>query len=132
VTGTSAEEEPTEHAGKDAEPSFWDSFNQADVKLFVVTFAGTLAANIVTVLVVAFAVIADRTSNRPVDTPITIALTAPVVFVGFLAMTAGDRLLRRQRKIARRRKVFLWILVLTWPIVLTAVLVLLGWAAGIK
>jgi hypothetical protein len=42
-----------------AEPgeSLWGSFNRADIKLFLITFAGTVAANVVTVLVVAVAVI---------------------------------------------------------------------------
>jgi hypothetical protein len=38
--------------GADEQQSFWASFNRDDdAKLFLVTFAGTVAANIVTVLI---------------------------------------------------------------------------------
>jgi len=41
--------------GEDQEPSFWPSFTRADTRLFIVTFAGTLAANVMTLVVVALA-----------------------------------------------------------------------------
>jgi hypothetical protein len=42
------------------EGSFWRSFNRADAKLLLITFAGTVAANVVTVIVVAIAILSDR------------------------------------------------------------------------
>jgi hypothetical protein len=40
------------------EESLWDSFTRADMKLLRITFAGTLAANVVTVMVVATVAVA--------------------------------------------------------------------------
>ena len=39
------------------EKFFWASFNRADMKLFLLTFGGTLTANVLTVLVVGVALI---------------------------------------------------------------------------
>ena len=55
------EKEPAEE--EEHEASFWASFTRADTRLFLMTFAGTVAANIVTVMVVAVALIASRPSN---------------------------------------------------------------------
>lgn len=58
--------------GAEIEPeneSLWASFNRADMKLFIVTFAGTLAANVMTVTVVAVALLIARplTIGRPTE-----------------------------------------------------------------
>jgi hypothetical protein len=53
-------------AGKERQESLWASFTRDDMKLFLVTFAGTVAANIVTVMVVAVAVIFARHPGGPI------------------------------------------------------------------
>lgn len=60
-------EQPT-IAEQETRTSFWASFTQADMRVLVITFAGTLAANIVTVLVVAVAVVVARSSAHPKPT----------------------------------------------------------------
>jgi hypothetical protein len=52
-------------AGEHRNESFWASFNRADAKLFLITFAGTVAANVVTVMTVAVAIIVARLLQAP-------------------------------------------------------------------
>ena len=52
----------TSSADEREQQSFWESLDRADKKLFLVTFAGTVAANVVTVTVLAIAVIIARPS----------------------------------------------------------------------
>jgi hypothetical protein len=56
---------PADEAPEEREKPFWQSFTQADIKLLMVTFIGTVAANIVTVIVVAVAVVLVRSSAHP-------------------------------------------------------------------
>ena len=49
---------------EEKEKSFWGSFNRADGKVFLITLARTLAANIVTLLVVAGTIILAAASTR--------------------------------------------------------------------
>ena len=70
ATGTTppddAEQQPAETAkqepGQDLELPSWGSLS-ADMRLLVVTFAGTLAANVVTVMVVGVALILVKNSK---------------------------------------------------------------------
>ncbi|SRR5229473_7130404 len=48
----------------DPDRSFWRSFSQADMRLLVVTFAGTVAANVMTVLLVATAILVAKRQPR--------------------------------------------------------------------
>jgi len=133
VTGTSAEEE---HGDKEAEPSFWDSFTRADARLFLMTFAGTVAANVVTVMVVAVALIASRppSSGRPTagSVPIDLACSA----AGVMAVGIGITALRRTRMNDRgSRTIALMIGAVTVFMGLISsvyLLVLLGYAVGVK
>ncbi len=58
------QEEPAE----DRKTSLRHSFSQADMRVLVVTFAGTLGANVMTVVVVAAAVVVARGSPRTAGT----------------------------------------------------------------
>lgn len=61
-------EDPAEgdQVEKERQESLWASFNRADMRLLIVTFAGTVAANVVTVMVVAIAIIVARSQiNGP-------------------------------------------------------------------
>ena len=73
-----AEEPEQEH-----QESLWASFTRADMRLFLVTFAGTVAANILTVMLVAVAIILDRPSSGPRPTS-----TGMIILI-FLALSLG-------------------------------------------
>jgi hypothetical protein len=53
-------ESTEKESAEEREHSFSASFSQGDLRLFLITFAGTVAANILTVMVVAVAVILAR------------------------------------------------------------------------
>ena len=61
-----AEESASAEARAEAKPEpepFWASFNDTDVKLFVVTFAGTLAAGVLTVVIVGLGLLVIRVAR---------------------------------------------------------------------
>lgn len=64
------------------------SFNRDDVKLFLVTFAATVTANVVTLMVVVVAVILARHSTTP-SQPATVPVLLILGCVIFAVMTVG-------------------------------------------
>lgn len=73
---------------------FWASFNRNDAKLLLITFAGTVAANLVTVMVAAVAIISVTGSPRPTTQSVVDAL---IFGVGALALTGLGLVIVRQR-----------------------------------
>lgn len=121
---------------EERERSFWASFSQADMKLFLVTFAGTVAANVVTVMVVAVALIASRpaTGGRPTVGSVLIDLFC--VICGVLTVGVGVHAFRQKRpKDTESRVIALMVASLTLFMGLLSsvyLLVLLGYAVGVK
>lgn len=130
----------TDAAVKEAEErdtSFWSSFSQDDIRLLVVTFAGTVAANVVTAVVVAVAVIAARPSPGYQITSAGVLKTIGLVLLGALITLTGTVAIRWTRKrgwpFARWITVILLVLVAVAAVgTLVFVLVLLGLAVGVK
>lgn len=130
MTEQPAPEERAEEdqAGKERQESLWESFNRADMKLFVVTFAGTLAANVVTVMVVAVAIIFDRPVKRPTAPPVLDYVI--IAIVSMIGLGVGRTLLHH--KASRNRR--LGVMSVAWAVTvgLMTLLVLLGHAVGVK
>jgi hypothetical protein len=122
-------EEPAKE--QEHQESFWASFNQADMKLFVLTFAGTVAANIVTVMVVAVAVILVRAKRTPTWSALLYSAAA-ATFLGYVITTVARFLpsSNRTKRLIRISSLPFGLLVCFG--VLLLVLILLGDAAGIK
>lgn len=122
---------PEEPGEKERQEPFWASFNRADMKLFLVTFAGTLAANVLTVMLVAVAIISVRTRFvKP--TPIGVIGALIVALLGGLGIVAIPQILREKGQ-TRLNKVVGWIMVaVVCSVTVLIVLSLLGYAAGIK
>lgn len=127
-------EEPAE----EREHSFWASFSQADLRLFLLTFAGTVAANVVTVVVVAVALILARPplSERP--TPYSVLIFLAVVVFGtlgvYVTLTSFRRSRRRTRDPATLPTEALMLLtgLALGLLTLVFLLTLLGYAVGVK
>jgi len=120
-------------AGKKHEESFWASFNRADMKLFLLTFAGTVAANVVTVMVVAVAIILAQPPKG--ERPTTLLLfSLTLVAGGIFFMGVGTILFRRMHKISRMimAEVFLVCTVGMGLCTLEFLLILLGFAVKVK
>jgi hypothetical protein len=124
-----------EHA-EEREQSLWASFSRADMRLFLVTFAGTVAANVVTVMVVAVAVIVARsgTSGRPTAGGVLIDLFCGLS--GAMAVGIGVTAIRPLRKSGTQfRGVMLaigGIAVATGLLGVVFLLIVLGYAVGVK
>ena len=128
TTPDDTHEEPAE---EERQESFWDSFNRADAKLFLVTFAGTVAANVLTVMLVAIAIISDRARFvKPTSTGVIFSLI--VALFGGLGIVGARQVLREKGQ-TRLNKGVGWIVVaFMCSVTLLIVLSLLGYAAGIK
>jgi hypothetical protein len=113
--------------------TLWARFTPDDVKLFCVTLAATGVANVGTVMVVAFAVIYDRYHSHDHG-----ALSHPTALSGALLLVMGIAGFAGYRFVLRRTQPGLWYTVLTYVVTAYAVaiglalLVLLGFAAGLK
>lgn len=118
------------------EQSFWASFSQGDAKLFLVTFAGTVAANVVTVMIVAVAVVVARSGTKGRPTAFGVLIDLFCAVSGVLAVTVGVTTVRPLRKIDKTsRAVFLAVGILAVVLGLIGVLfllILLGYAVGVK
>ena len=123
----STEKEPAE---EEHQESFWASFNRADAKLLLVTFAGTVAANAVTVMVVAIALISARPAfaGRPGIGTVLIYL----YFVIIGALGVGTTLSLSRRAHRRWRVALVAVAVVGGLAVFDALLILLGYAVGVK
>jgi hypothetical protein len=128
---TAAERSEDKH-----EHSFLASFSQADLRLFLITFAGTVAANVITVMVVAVAVILTRppmTLRPNVDGVVTL-LAFSVIGLAFVITNVA--LLRRKRPrhpIDPTMKVYLLTMTIFAGLLASeGLLILLGWAVGVK
>jgi hypothetical protein len=120
----------TEHGDKEPEPSFLASFNRADAKLFLVTFAGTVAANVITVMVVAVAVILARPqlAGRP-----TVGLVLVYLFLGgFGVLLTSVSIVRLRRKRVISKMFILILMVFSAILVSEDLLILLGFAVRVK
>jgi hypothetical protein len=120
-----------------SERSFWASFSQADLRLFLVTFAGTVAANMVTVMVVALALIASR-PPRGKQGANAGGVVILVIFsvLGLASVIVSVAALRRNRSkhtMDLTTKVILATLAVSLGVLaVLSLLILLGWAAGVK
>lgn len=119
------------------QPPLLGNFSQADLKLLLITFGGTVAANVVTVMVVALAVILSR--PRVVGVPLNVnAVVAFLVcavsglgFLPFLILYFRDK--RAKGMISPREDVLIVVLLMLMGLLGTlALLTLLGWAVGVK
>jgi hypothetical protein len=129
---------PTEQPHAEIEPPFWSTFSTPDLRTLVVTFAGTLAANVVTVVVVAAAIIAARPLHSQhhayyVNLLISSAIIVPF---GIGAVYYWTRAVINRRKLGGRSrarmlayKVFIVMISLN---VLLTLLVLVGLAFNVK
>ena len=123
-------------AEKEAEKSFWASFTQADKRLRLITFAGTVAANFVTVMVVAAAVILTRPPNTSGPTLGSVLIYLGCVICGVLAVGVGITVVRRKPPAGTIFRTFAvtlgFFLVAMGLITSVFLIVLLGEAAGLK
>jgi hypothetical protein len=118
--------------GRAEQHSSLTSFDQADLKLLVVTFAGTLAANIVTAFVVAIAIIEARPGflGRPTlfhdlfEPAFGLALSLSTIIV--------VRISGRGNTTARERRFTSVSILIMGLFACSQVLVLLGLALGVK
>src|SRR5262245_46499455 len=127
--------------GKERESSFWRTFTQSDMRLLLLTFAGTLAANVMTVVVVAFAIIAAH-ALRPYkdNTPPTPGTMLEMVALGVLwiAMLTGCVIALRQRNRPNTTagRIFARVTVAATAaltlMTATLLLALLGYAVGVE
>ena len=111
------------------------SFTQADLKLFLVTFAGTVAANVGTVMIVAVAVIVTRPpiGVRPGAGAVLTDLCGAAI--GLMTIGIGVAALRRWRssyKTSRPEVVMLVLAAVMGLGTLAFLLALLGYAVGVK
>jgi hypothetical protein len=104
------------------------SFSQADLKLFVVTFAGTVAANVVTVIIVAVALLLARPPAGVRPTPAAVLIDLYAVVIGL--MTVGIAI--RHMRGGRRDLVLLFLVTITGLGGLIFAMILLGYAVGVK
>ena len=124
--------------GQEPKMPFWGSFSQADIRLLVITFAGTVAANVVTVLVVAVAIIAVRSSANPRPTlSAVLALLVSLVAFAVIVVASTVAAIRQNRHPGGMyTRVFMVVMVgLTVLLALGALfflLVLIGYAVGVK
>ena len=128
----STEKEPAE----EREGSLWVSFSQADMRLFLVTFAGTVAANIVTVMVVAVALIASRPANGGRPTVGSVLIDLFCVISGVMTVGIGVAAFRyKGRRDTTSRTITVMIASVTVFMGLLAsvyLLILLGYAVDVK
>jgi hypothetical protein len=124
TTADDSQEEPAE----ERERSFLASFSQADLKLFVVTFAGTVAANVVTVIIVAVALLLARPPAGVRPTPAAVLIDLYAVVIGL--MTVGIAI--RHMRGGRRDLVLLFLVTITGLGGLIFAMILLGYAVGVK
>jgi hypothetical protein len=123
TTPDDTHEEPAE----EPKPSLLDSFSQADLKLFLITFAGTVAANVVALMFVGLAVLLVRVVGTP-SGPVEVVM---VVLVLFMCVGIAT-LLMVWRKEAPESQFLLWSAGVLSMFALVWVLTLLGWATGVK
>lgn len=79
-----ADDSQVEHGEQEVERSSWASFTRADTRHFLITSAGTVAANVVTVMVVAIAVILARPPAGARAKPAAVLLDLGVVVIGVM------------------------------------------------
>lgn len=120
--------EPTSHK----KPVF-PSFSQDDIKLLMITFAGTVAANIVTVLFVGLAIVAAHSADITHLSLISI-LVLPVVTIGGIMVPIVVRTsLRRLRDSDKLlKKIVIGLTIFLTGCTIYFLLVWVGIAAGIK
>ena len=133
TTADDTHDEPAE----ERQPSLLASFSRADLRLLLVTFAGTVAANVVTVMVVAIAIILarPRVVGAPPTVNVVLAFLVSAVsalgFLPFLILYFRDK--RAKGKISPREDVLIVVLLMLMGLLGTlALLTLLGWAVGVK
>jgi hypothetical protein len=132
-------EDPEPPAADKPEPakSFWGSFNQADMRMLVVTVAGTVVGGILLVMVGALAVIVAKSWAKAGYTA-----TGATIFAYGAATSAGFGFVfgRMRRRLYRQygedvptlRRVVILMYVVASLQALILVLALLGNAAGVK
>jgi hypothetical protein len=127
---TAATEDQAEAEAERKKESLWDSFTRTDLKLLIVTFAGTLAANIVTVIVVAVAVVIARwnLAGQRLSIRVVIGnLVAAVVFMGCEII-----IIRRMRRTGQKDILLVTLVAASGLFILLFVLVLIGYASGVR
>jgi hypothetical protein len=127
---TAATEDQAEAEAEPKKESLWDSFTRTDLKLLIVTFAGTLAANIVTVIVVAVAVVIARwnLAGQRLSIRVVIGnLVAAVVFMGCEII-----IIRRMRRTGQKDILLVTLVAASGLFILLFVLVLIGYASGVR
>jgi hypothetical protein len=125
-----------EPAEKERQESVWASFGRADAKLFMVIFAGTVAANVVTVMIVAVALIAARSGSNGRPHLGAVLIYLGCVIAGVVTVGVGVQALRQKRpKDTESRVIALMVAAFTLLMGLLSsvyLLVLLGYAVGVK
>lgn len=134
------DDQPTEDT-EDNKKSILSNLSSQDIKLLVITFAGTVAANIVTVLLVALAIIVAR-SFHPVGTsPWPYVILLAETAMGVIAVQMVTYTLRRRRSGGERHIIpgykaikggLIIAGVFNACLLLIFVLAWIGFAAGIK
>lgn len=118
------------------ESSFLPLFTRADTRLFLITFAGTVAANVVTVMLVALAVVMVRHPGFGKPTMHAVLILVIMAILGMLIVGFGAISIRRKRPAdtdSRTTMASLFVLVVIMG-ALTSVylLALVGFAAGVR
>jgi hypothetical protein len=117
----------------------FQSWTPGDIKLLIITIAGTVAANIITVIVVALAIIAARsgrpTSNTPGAYAFLLGATSFPVITVYMAFSYLHHI-RHRRSNSFGDQAFKWVLTIlglaSGCIALVYILTWIGFAVGIK
>jgi len=121
------------------ENSIFRNITKDDVKLFIITILATVAANIITVIIVALAVIVARGARPTPPTPgnyaINFALSLGPMILLWSAVFPGLRILATHKMPDLFAKVFKWLivalLVAEGIITMIYILMWIGFAVGI-
>jgi hypothetical protein len=112
-------------------PLRWESLN-SDIRMLIVTVAGTLIANIVTTMTVAIAIVVARSPGLGLDVPDTILFTLLLVGAMIAIVMLGWLYRHRPPPVRFFRPTIIFMAVFTGLFATVMVLTLLGTAAGIK
>lgn len=134
VSDTAEPEDPPEDASTKEpapRPLHGASLN-SDIRMLIVTVAGTLIANIVTTMTVAIAIVVARSPGLGLDIPDTILFTLLLVGAMIAIVMLGWLYPHRPPPVRFFRPTIIFMAVFTGLFATVMVLTLLGTAAGIK
>ena len=123
-----------EHESKKQDEPILRSFSRDDAKLLIITFAGTVAANIITVILVGLAIVSARSSGFTTHRSWSSILLDVAVLIAGIVMPIIV-FIKRRTIMDSDPKVAVWLIGITLMLMIFAlylVFELIGMAARIK